>query len=157
MTGVGTPAQSNVRRASDRRSGRVSFVYPERRRGFERRALEKGSIKAGYRSMICAYRHNPRALLLVLAIIATANLADLVLTQRALAFGAVEVNPLMASLFDSNPVFAAIFKLEIGLGVVVLIWALRGYRAILELSLVLAGAFGLLVVYHLSLAQNLPA
>lgn len=114
-------------------------------------------MKAGYRSMICAYRHNPRALLLVLAIIVTANLADLVLTQRALAFGAVEVNPLMASLFDSNPVFAAVFKLEIGLGIAVLIWALRRYRAMLEFSLVLAGAFGVLIAYHLSLAQSLVA
>ncbi len=114
-------------------------------------------MKAGYRSMICAYRHNPRALLLVLAIIVTANLADLVLTQRALGFGAIEVNPLMASLFDTHPVFAAVFKLEIGLTVAVLIWAMRRYRAMLELSLVLAAAFGVLIVYHLSLAQTLAA
>ena len=148
-------AQTERRIDGDRRVKR-SFHYPERRRGFDRRQVDAGPVRAAYHRMLAAYRRNPRVLALVLIIVATLNVADLVLTLRALDLGAVELNPVMASLFGHDKVLAAVFKIGIGLGVVGVIWLMRHYRRMLEMSLVLFGGFMALFVYSLSLATMLP-
>lgn len=110
-----------------------------------------------YRGWLLAYRHNQRTLALVLAIITALNVADLVLTQRALGLGAVEGNPLMAVLFDADPFMAGVLKIGVGLMVVGLLWALRRYRRALEFSIVALIGMGLVFAYHLILIPILPA
>ena len=148
-------ATADRRVGSDRRVKR-RFRYPERRHGFDRRKTHAGPAAAAYHRMLAAYRRNPRVLALVLIIVATLNVADLVLTLRAVDLGAVEVNPIMAALIDADRALAAVFKVSIGLAVVAVIWAMRRYRRILEMSLVLFGGFMLLFVYSLSIAALLP-
>jgi hypothetical protein len=110
-----------------------------------------------YRDWLLAYRQNQRTLALVLAVITALNVADLVLTQRALGLGAVEGNPLMAVLFEADPVMAGVMKIGVGLGVVGLLWALRRYRRALEFSIIALVGMGLVFVYHLILIPILPA
>ena len=98
------------------------------------------------------YRENRAAFLLVLATIVVFNYIDLLLTIRALELGATEVNPVMARLFAIGPVFATVFKLGIGSAAVLLLLAFGRFRRVLETSLVLLGAFSLLMGYHAMLA-----
>ena len=135
------------RRATDRRVKAVSLRFPERRRGFARRQAERGRLGTAYGSMIAAYRSRPHLLAVVLVAIAALNVADLLLTVRALDLGAAELNPIMAALFDSNLALAATFKLAMGAAVVAAIWLLRRYRLILEASLFILAGFALLTTY----------
>lgn len=148
---------SAERRNRDRRRSRISLVWPDRRTGFDRREPQLGSLRARYRDWLLAYRRNQRTLALVLAIITALNVADLVLTQRALGLGAVEGNPLMAVLFEADPVMAGVMKIGVGLVVVGLLWALRRYRRALEFSIIALVGMGLVFVYHLILIPILPA
>lgn len=93
----------------------------------------------------------------MLAIITALNIADLVLTQRALGLGAVEGNPLMAVLFEIDPFLAGALKIGVGLVVVGLLWALRRYRRALEFSIIALVGMGLVFAYHLILIPVLPA
>ena len=132
-------------------------MWPDRRSGFDRREPAVGSLRAIYRSWLLAYRQNQRSLALVLAIITALNIADLVLTQRALGLGAVEGNPLMAVLFEIDPFLAGALKIGVGLVVVGLLWALRRYRRALEFSIIALVGMGLVFAYHLILIPVLPA
>jgi hypothetical protein len=76
------------------------------------------------------------------------NVADLLLTLQALSMGAVEVNPVMAWLFATDPAVAAMFKLAVGFGIALVVWTARRYRRILETSLLLVAIMSLLLVYH---------
>ena len=152
---AGDPAEE--RRRGDRRRSRVSLVWPDRRSGFDRREPRVGSLRAIYRSWLLAYRKNQRSLALVLAIITALNIADLLLTQRALGLGAVEGNPLMAVLFEVDPFLAGALKIGVGLVVVGLLWALRRYRRALEFSIIALVGMGLVFAYHLILIPILPA
>ena len=145
------------RRRADRRSRLPGFRYPERRLGFDRRTPPRGTWRGRYRAALLWYRRTPAALVAVLALILALNLADLVLTLRALDRGAVEVNPVMAQLFDAGTAPAAVFKMTVGVLIAAVIWALRRYRRILETSLIVVALLGALVGYHLAVAGRLPA
>jgi hypothetical protein len=134
------------RAGTDRRVGRVSFRYPERRSGFDRRVPDGG---AGLRvRMLDAYRARPRLVAAVLACIVIANAADLAFTFAALNLGASELNPVMAGLIGIDPLVAAGFKLAVTVAVTGGIWALRRYRRVLEASLVVLGTMAGLMLYH---------
>lgn len=143
------------RRWRDRRRTWGGLVYPERRTGFDRRLPSRG-FAGWYHRVLHAYRSNSRTIFLVLALVTVLNLADLVLTQRALILGAVEANPIMAALFDRSPYLAGIVKMSVGMIVVEVIWALRRYRRALELSIFAAVGMSALFLYHLVVGQNLP-
>ncbi len=139
------------RRGIDRRVKHLSLRFPDRRLGFTRRQIHGSSPRIAYHRMLAAYRYRPQALAVVLVTVALLNVADLALTLRALDRGAVELNPIMAMLLGSDPLLASIFKVTIGVGVVVAMWLMRRYRRVLEASLVLLGGFTLLVVYSLTM------
>ena len=82
------------------------------------------------------------------------NLADYLLTLRALDRGASEVNPVMAVLFDVGPAAAGSVKLLLGFGVVLVMWQMRRYRRILAVSLVALGGFSAVLVYQLTLVAG---
>ena len=138
-----TAVTASDRGGGERRVRTVSLRYPEQRTGFDRRATSR------YQSALTAYRREPGAIAAVLGLILALNAADLILTVRALGRGTGEANPLMAWLFDQHTVLAAIFKLAVGLAVTAVIWRLRRYRRVLELSIVLTALFGLVLSYHL--------
>ncbi len=138
-----TAVTGSDRGGGERRVRTVSLRYPEQLTGFDRRATSR------YQSALTAYRREPGAIAAVLGLILALNAADLILTVRALGRGTGEANPLMAWLFDQHTVLAAIFKLAVGLAVTAVIWRLRRYRRVLELSIVLPALFGLVLSYHL--------
>ena len=142
---------ADQRRSNDRRVKHLSFRFPDRRLGFPRRQSGERAIGTAYARMLSAYRSRPLVLAAVLGVVAMLNVADLVLTLRALDLGAVEVNPIMAALIGADPALAAVFKVTIGFGVVAAMWAMRSYRRVLEASLVLLGGFTVLVAYSLAM------
>ena len=85
------------------------------------------------------------------------NYVDYLLTFRVLLAGGVELNPIMARLFEIGPTVAASVKLGIvGVAVLVLLM-LRRYRRTLEASLVMLAVYTALMFYHALLALQLPA
>ncbi len=130
------------RRTLERRTRRAAFRLPERRTGFDRR------VGGG---VVVWYRDHPGAIAIALAGVLVLNVADLLLTLRALDRGAREANPVMALLFEIGPAAAGTTKLVLALGVVLVIWHMRRYRRILQVSLVALGGFGLVLAYQLSL------
>lgn len=137
-----------VERGPDRRARNVSVYYPERRFGFDRRRPPAGTWKAAYHRLLEQYRHNPNTIAVALMVFVVLNIADLLLTVRALSMGAVEVNPVMAWLFAADPAMAAMFKLVVGFGIALATWAARRYRRILETSFVLVAVMTLVLIYH---------
>ncbi len=133
----------------DRRVKRLSFRFPDRRRGFARRDSRGSGVLTSYDRVLTAYRSKPHAIAIVLLAVALLNIADLALTLRALELGATELNPIMAALLDLDPLIAAIFKGTIVLGVVTIMWIMRRYRQVLEASLLLVAGFTVLMLYSL--------
>ncbi len=133
----------------DRRAKRLSFRFPDRRRGFARRENLGSGLGASYERILTAYRSKPHVIAMVLLTVAALNLADLVLTLRALELGAAELNPIMAALLDADPLVASVFKAAIVFGVVTTMWAMRRYRQVLGASLVLLAGFTVLISYSL--------
>lgn len=147
------PAEN--RRLKDRRR-RHRLVYPDRRTGFDRRRSHSRGLSAAYERMLRSYRDRPLAIFLVLALVTVLNFADLLLTQRALVHGAVEVNPIMRFFFDLHPVWAGVVKMSIGMIVVEMIWAFRRHRSALALSVFTAIGMGSLFAYHLVTQKIVP-
>ncbi|MEA2002991.1 MAG: DUF5658 family protein [Actinomycetota bacterium] len=142
-------------RATDRRVRRIPLHFPERRTGFDRRLPDKGGWRSYYDNALRCYRDNKTTFLLVLATIIVFNYVDYLLTIRVLRAGGMELNPIMARLFEISPVVAASAKLgAVGAAALVLL-ALRRYRRTLEASLVLLVTFTVLMFYHASLAVQL--
>ncbi len=148
-----TPADE--RRHADRRQVR-RLTVPDRRSGFDRRLPAGNRPGAVYQRMLHWYRANPRTIFLVLVLVTVLNFADLILTQRALVRGAVEVNPVMKFFFDLHPVWAAVVKASVGMIVVEVIWAFRRYRSALVLSIGALIGMGALFVYHLVTQRIVP-
>jgi hypothetical protein len=132
-------------RTADRRRSHVRFRYPERRTGFDRRT------PAG---VIGWYRDHPSIIAVVLVGVVLLNLADYLLTVRALNRGASEINPVMAALFEVSPAAAGSVKLLLGFGVVLVMWQMRRYRRILAVSLVALGGFSAVLAYQLTLVAG---
>ncbi|MCB2222795.1 MAG: hypothetical protein KQH83_01370 [Actinobacteria bacterium] len=132
------------RRRADRRVARVAIHYPERRSGFDRRTA--GATAWG--RMVLAYRARPAlAAAAALAILAL-SAADLLLTHRLLAAGAVEANPVMAAVLGRGLLPAAIVKAAVTIPVAGAVWWMRRYRRILEFSVATAALLAALVAYE---------
>lgn len=127
----------------------MSFRYPERRTGFERRLPADGTIRSAWLRTLERYRDSPLAVAVVAVAFVALSGADLLLTLRALDAGATELNPLMAALFATSPVAAGAVKMSIAVVVAATMWAGRRYRRILELSLLAVGVMAALLAYHL--------
>lgn len=138
------------RSAKERRVRRVSFRYPERRSGFDRREPAGGGLRSRHWALLQRYRDRPAVVGLVLAAVTGLSLLDLALTTVALDEGAVELNPVMAALFESSPFVAGAVKVAITAAAVATIWVLRRYRLVLETSLALFAAMTLLTCYQLA-------
>jgi hypothetical protein len=144
------PAAVERRRGPDRRTRRVSLRYPERRRGFERRtSAHSGPIGAAYRRLLERHQRGPVVLGLLLGALVALEIADLLLTLRALSRGATEVNPLLAGLLSVSPVLAGAVKLSIAAAVATGLWLLRRYRRSLDAALLLTAGLAVLLGYHL--------
>lgn len=137
-----------VRRGPDRRVRNGSLHFPERRLGFDRRRPPKDSWRGRYYRLLDRYRGDSDTIAAALLVFVVLNIADLLLTVRALSLGAVEVNPVMAWMFDLDPTLAALFKLAVGMGIALAVWAARRYRKILETSLLLVAVMTVVLVYH---------
>ncbi len=137
-------ALGNQRSGGDRRVRRVSFRYPERRTGFDRRMVGVSR----YQRFLEAYRRRDGLVAVCLAAVAVLNLVDLVLTRVLIDLGASEANPIMAALLAAGTVPAAAAKVAVTVAVVTGVWMLRRYRRMLEFSLVLLGALVLLAAYQ---------
>ena len=135
------------RRNDERRQRLMAIRFPDRRRGFPRRTVD-GSLRSRYLAVLGSIRDNAITLVLMAALLLALNVADLALTNRALAGGAVEVNPVMAALFESSPAAAASVKLGLSAVVVAGLWSLRRYRQAVAALLWTCVAMGLLVGYQ---------
>lgn len=133
------------RRWGDRRAGRPAFHYPERRHGFDRRRPGR----------LAWYRDRPLVIAVVLAGFGLLNLLDLVFTRHLLDGGAEEINPIMAGLFEADFRLAALFKLGTTAAVITILWRMRRYRRILQVSLIALGGFVALVGYQGALLGSL--
>lgn len=135
------------RRAGERRQRRA-WVWRERRSGFDRRRTHRSRIAWAWDGALAHLRDNPLTFLLVLTLANLLSLLDLVLTQRALAAGAVEINPVMRSLLADNPTAAAAVKIGLVAGVSALVFALRRYRLMITVGLLTVALFAIIVAYH---------
>lgn len=136
------------RRRKERRGRCCSFCWTENRSGFDNRQHPARGA-AWLRQTIMAMRDNPGLLLQVLLLFNIYNVADFVLTARALAVGSREINPVMRALFAADPLLAGVFKIATGLAVTLVIWRLRRFRLILQLGLFVFFLYVALIAYHL--------
>jgi len=131
---------ADKRTGGDRRSGRFRYVFFDKRTGFDRRH-DRGTFLA-------SLRDSDRSVALLLLGVNLLNLLDLTLTTHALQAGAKEANPILAAMFASDPVAAAVFKICVVLAASTLFWAFRKYKAVLQLLIASAAIFSGVIVYH---------
>ncbi len=136
------------RRSSDRRTLRVN-VFLDRRTGFDRRAGSRGGGVNGMQGVLLWLRDRPVALLGLLGLVNVLNVADYLLTLNVLGAGGGEANPVMRSLFNLDPVWAAVFKVAAILLASWIVWRYRRYRLALQAALVMGTIFGLVLFYHI--------
>lgn len=147
--------RSTAPRDLERRQDHTAFFFPERRTGFDRRRSDQSAWKQHYDASLRRLRDSPTMFPLVLATIIVLNYVDYMLTVRVLQAGGAELNPLMALLFETDPVIAAVAKFGSVGAVVLVLLLLRRYRRTLEASLVLLLGFSALTFYHAALAIKL--
>lgn len=146
---------SKDRRTADRRRHSM-LVAADRRSGFDRRLPASNPLADRYVRMLRAYRDDPRAILLTLAVFTTLNLADLLMTLRSLTLGAREANPVMKALFEIHPIWAGVVKMGVGMVAAEIIWVLRRRRSALALSIGMTVAMAGVLAWHLFISQRLP-
>lgn len=141
-------AEMEERRQNDRRRQKKR-VFMDRRTGFDRRTAGTGEgVAATWERTLLCMRDNPTVLITVLVLANLLSILDLVFTLWALRVGAVEANPVMRGLLDTNPALAAGVKVALVGGLSVLIYAFRRYRLMLTAAVVVLLAFLLLILYH---------
>ncbi len=149
MPGENGNHHTDERRGHERRRRR-RLVLIERRSGFDRRGPASGGRLSGaLEGALLRLRDDPVLLLAVLGLANMLSLADLAFTLFALDHGAIEANPVMRTLLDSDPGFAILAKIGMVAGVSTLIYLLRRYRLMLMVALIAVAVFGSVVVYHL--------
>ncbi len=136
------------RRSGERRRSWISLRYPDRRLGFRRR-LPAGPIARRYHATLTSMRDRTLTIALLVSLLFALNLADLILTRRALAAGAIEANPIMAALFEAGLAVPA--KLGLTALAIATLWALRRYRIALAALVWACVGFGALVTYQVAL------
>ena len=85
----------------------------------------------------------------MLVLLLLLNLEDVLLTRRALALGAVEVNAVMGLLLRFGFVPAALIKMAVVTGGALFLWTQRRRRIVLLASVGLVIVYVVLVVYEL--------
>jgi hypothetical protein len=144
-------------RGADRRVSNPSPWFPERRSGFDRREPRGSKWRESYDAGLRSYRDSPTMFLLVVATIVVFNYIDYMLTVRVLRAGGVELNPLVARLFEISPTVAAVAKFGSVGAVALVLLMLRRYRRTLEASLILLVGFTALMFYHAVVALHMFA
>ena len=159
MLGIGRKRERDEtdRATVDRRSGadrrnRHRLRFPERRSGFDRRDRNGQGFQAAYNRSLRRIRRNSLTFWTMLATIVVFNFLDLMLTFRALDRGAEEANPIMRTLFWTDPLAAALVKLGVVAAVVLFLQRLRRYRDALSLLFLLLVGFTALMFYHAAFA-----
>lgn len=127
------------RRVRDRRVHKTSLHRPERRTGFDPR---RPSPVLGF------LRHNHGTLLVVLVVLNLLSLADWALTLAGFSVGATEANPVLAALMGRSVMLAGGFKFLVMLGVSVLVWRGRAFRAVLATLVFGVGLYLAVILYH---------
>jgi hypothetical protein len=140
--------ESTERRADDRRHRR-EYVFRDKRSGFDRRQHDVPGVRGVVHQTLVHLRDNPRTLQVLLVIVNVLNLTDFGLTVNALANGASEANPVMASLFKVGPLWAGIFKTAAVLVATALVWECRRYRKALLAAVAMLMVFAAIFVYHM--------
>jgi len=140
--GARVSTAASERRQADRRSAhQVTLRWPERRTGFDRREAYP---------VLRMLRSSGALLLSVLVLLNIMSLIDLSLTSYELALGVAEGNPVMRMAFDAGPAAVIAVKVGVMLLVSAVIWWLRRYRRILQLSVASVGAYAALLIYHVA-------
>jgi hypothetical protein len=143
-------AESTDRREEDRRKSRASFVWRERRTGFDRRVpAGGGAVGVKIDDLLRALRDRPQATAILLVVVNVLNLLDFGLTLNYLAHGGGEANPVMRSLFNVGPLSAGIFKFGAVLLVTALVWRYRRFRSGLAAAVAILLLYVLIIVYHI--------
>ena len=128
----------------------------ERRSGFDRRRSHfRPGPAAALEATLLYLRDHPAVLAAVLATANVLSLLDLILTTRLLELGAIEGNPIMASLFRGGAADAAVFKIGLVAVAGLILWSLRRHRAALVAAILAASAYLIVVVFELSLLLRL--
>jgi hypothetical protein len=146
----GAPQHEAICRPSSRgRRRRRRFAVDERRSGFDRRRnICRSPVAAALEAPVLRLRDDPRLLADVLVLINVLSTLDLFITLMVLRLGAVELNPLMAYLFEIGPLPAAMAKLGLVISATAGLWVLRRQRAALTTALCLAVAYGALIAFE---------
>lgn len=137
-------------RSPDRRRRR-RLAVEERRSGFDRRRnVCRSPVAAALEAPVLRLRDDPRLLADVLVLINVLSALDLFITLMVLRLGAVELNPLMAYLFELGPAPATLFKVGLVVAATAGLWLLRRHRAALTTALGLALVYGTLVTFEVA-------
>jgi len=142
-----TVLERQERRSSERRRKR-SWVWHERRTGFDRRSRATTRLGAAWDESLAYLRDNRLALIALLALANLLSLLDLLFTLWALQNGAVEANPFMRALLDNHPTAAVFVKIGLGAGVSVIVYLMRDFKLMLKVAVLALVLFGLIVMYH---------
>ena len=134
---------SNQRAAERRRCPR--FMLVERRTGFDRRVLSRPEPWA---RALRTLRDSPSVLLAVLGGANVMNLLDFYFTMSALEAGSAEGNPVLAPLFELQPLAAAGFKVVCIGAVSAVIWRFRRYRGVLGVAVLMFASFAAVLLWH---------
>ncbi len=142
--------QATCRPAQPDRRRRRRLVVKERRSGFDRRrSFRRSPLAAALEAPALRLRDQPALLAELLVLVNLFSVVDLLITLELLRLGAVEVNPIMARLFEFGPGPAAAAKLGIVLVATLSLWLLRRHRAALTTTVALVAVYGSLVAYEL--------
>jgi hypothetical protein len=141
-------SEAAERRGDDRRCHN-EYVFRDKRSGFDRRRQQVAGVRGYFQRTLVHLRDNPRTLQVLLLVVNALNLADFGLTVNALANGASEANPVMASLFRMGPIWAGIFKTAAVLVATALVWECRRYRKALLAGVAMFLVFAAIFIYHM--------
>jgi len=133
-------ALADKRRVERRARSRHTFHWPERRSGFDRRSPDR---------RLMTLRDNRALLLGVILLIGTLSCFDLAMTERELALGVQEGNPIMRAAFGEGVWSAAAVKAASFLLVSLAIWYFRRYRLVLQFAIGALILYAILTLYHL--------
>lgn len=126
-------------RQTERRVRTKPLYAPERRTGFDRRRPSP---------VLGLLRDSRWVLLAVLVALNLLSLADWLLTMTSLNAGAVEGNPVLAGLMGHSLWIAGGFKFAVVLGVSLLVWHWRHFRAVLATLMLAVALYLAVIAYH---------
>jgi hypothetical protein len=134
------------RSGSDRRVGR-HFRFLDRRTGFRRRNPHP---------VVHVVRESPWVLMTLLVLLNAFSLCDAFFTMLELQVGiAHEGNPVLGAILGASPLLAVVFKTLVMIGVSIMIWRGRKYRAILALAPSALAIYAAVLAYHLGSLNGL--